>query len=183
MGGCVGGYAGSDAAAWVGLVSHRQQAMRIAISTLFSLWSVRQLFFWRTSIPYRCFKESHQRCDSLRGVAARHRPSSGRHDRSAWTKLQGKSTTYGVALVKRIIGGAEASASAQVQFLTVGEESAGQRLDNFLIRHLKGVPKTHVYRIIRSGEVRVNKGRAAADTRVQDGDVVRLPPVRVSAQV
>jgi len=64
--------------------------------------------------------------------------------------------------------------------VTVGDESAGQRLDNFLIRVLKGVPKTHVYRIIRSGEVRVNKGRAAADTRVQEGDVVRLPPVRVS---
>jgi 23S rRNA pseudouridine955/2504/2580 synthase len=64
--------------------------------------------------------------------------------------------------------------------MTVGEESAGQRLDNFLIRVLKGVPKTHVYRIIRSGEVRVNKGRAAADTRVEIGDVVRLPPVRLS---
>jgi 23S rRNA pseudouridine955/2504/2580 synthase len=65
----------------------------------------------------------------------------------------------------------------------VGEESAGQRLDNFLIRELKGVPKTHVYRIIRSGEVRVNKGRAAADTRVADGDVVRIPPVRISEAV
>jgi 23S rRNA pseudouridine955/2504/2580 synthase len=64
--------------------------------------------------------------------------------------------------------------------LTVDEESAGQRLDNFLIRHLKGVPKTHVYRIIRSGEVRVNKGRASADTRVEAGDQVRLPPVRTS---
>jgi 23S rRNA pseudouridine955/2504/2580 synthase len=64
--------------------------------------------------------------------------------------------------------------------MTVGEESAGQRLDNFLLRVLKGVPKTHVYRIIRSGEVRVNKGRAGADTRVSEGDVVRLPPVRVS---
>ena len=64
--------------------------------------------------------------------------------------------------------------------MTVDEESAGQRLDNFLIRHLKGVPKTHVYRIIRSGEVRVNKGRAAADTRIEMGDVVRLPPVRIS---
>ena len=65
-----------------------------------------------------------------------------------------------------------------VLHLAVDEESAGQRLDNFLIRHLKGVPKTHVYRIIRSGEVRVNKGRAAADTRVAAGDVVRVPPVR-----
>jgi 23S rRNA pseudouridine955/2504/2580 synthase len=68
-----------------------------------------------------------------------------------------------------------------VKLLSVGEESAGQRLDNFLIRELKGVPKTHVYRIIRSGEVRVNKGRAAADTRVASGDVVRVPPVRLSA--
>jgi 23S rRNA pseudouridine955/2504/2580 synthase len=63
--------------------------------------------------------------------------------------------------------------------MTVGEESAGQRLDNFLIRVLKGVPKTHVYRIIRSGEVRVNKGRASADSRVEPGDVVRIPPVRL----
>ncbi len=67
--------------------------------------------------------------------------------------------------------------------LAVDEDSAGQRLDNFLMRHLKGVPKTHVYRIIRSGEVRVNKGRAQADTRVQAGDVVRLPPVRISDKV
>lgn len=64
--------------------------------------------------------------------------------------------------------------------MTVDEDSAGQRLDNFLMRQLKGVPKTHVYRIIRSGEVRINKGRASADTRIQAGDVVRLPPVRVS---
>jgi 23S rRNA pseudouridine955/2504/2580 synthase len=71
----------------------------------------------------------------------------------------------------------------EVKWLTVDEESAGQRLDNFLIRHLKGVPKTHVYRIIRSGEVRVNKGRASADSRVADGDVVRLPPVRISDKV
>lgn len=67
----------------------------------------------------------------------------------------------------------------EARFLGVDEDSAGQRLDNFLLRHLKGVPKTHVYRIIRSGEVRVNKGRAAADTRVQAGDQVRLPPVRL----
>ena len=64
--------------------------------------------------------------------------------------------------------------------MTVDEDSAGQRLDNFLMRHLKGVPKTHIYRIIRSGEVRINKGRASADTRIEAGDVVRLPPVRVS---
>jgi 23S rRNA pseudouridine955/2504/2580 synthase len=66
--------------------------------------------------------------------------------------------------------------------VTVDGESAGQRLDNFLFRHLKGVPKTHVYRIIRSGEVRINKGRAQAETRLAAGDLLRLPPVRVSAK-
>jgi 23S rRNA pseudouridine955/2504/2580 synthase len=67
-----------------------------------------------------------------------------------------------------------------VKTLAVEEDGAGQRLDNYLMRHLKGVPKTHVYRIIRSGEVRVNKGRASAETRLALGDVVRLPPVRTS---
>ena len=66
----------------------------------------------------------------------------------------------------------------EVARLLVDADSEGQRLDNFLL--LKGVPKTHVYRIIRSGEVRLNKGRASADTRVQAGDVVRVPPVRVA---
>ncbi len=69
------------------------------------------------------------------------------------------------------------------RLVEVDADSAGQRLDNFLIRHLKGVPKTHVYRIIRSGEVRINKGRVSADTRVEAGDVVRLPPVRISDKV
>lgn len=93
------------------------------------------------------------------------------------------------ALVKNIIGAKSASTAteagslhAAVQFMTVDAESAGQRLDNFLFRHLKGVPKTHVYRIIRSGEVRINKGRVQADTRVETGDVLRLPPVRVAAR-
>jgi 23S rRNA pseudouridine955/2504/2580 synthase len=72
------------------------------------------------------------------------------------------------------------AASPEVKQVTVDAESAGQRLDNFLLRQFKGVPKTHVYRIIRSGEVRVNKGRASADTRVEAGDQVRLPPVRLS---
>ena len=73
-----------------------------------------------------------------------------------------------------------AATPPQATLVTVDEDYAGQRLDNFLIRQLKGVPKTHVYRIIRSGEVRVNKGRAHADTRVEAGDIVRLPPVRTS---
>lgn len=65
--------------------------------------------------------------------------------------------------------------------LEVGEESAGQRIDNFLIRNLKGVPKSHVYRILRSGEVRVNSGRVRQDYRLEDGDRVRVPPIRVAA--
>ncbi|HWH84419.1 MAG TPA: RluA family pseudouridine synthase [Burkholderiaceae bacterium] len=62
----------------------------------------------------------------------------------------------------------------------IDEASEGQRLDNFLVKLLKGVPKTHLYRVIRSGEVRVNKGRADADTRLALGDEVRIPPVRVA---
>ena len=85
--------------------------------------------------------------------------------------------------MKHIIGVNPAPPPPQVKTLTVDDDSAGQRLDNYLMRHLKGVPKTHVYRIIRSGEVRVNKGRVGADARVQAGDLVRLPPVRVSERV
>lgn len=70
-----------------------------------------------------------------------------------------------------------------VRRVTVDENSAGQRLDNFLLRELKGVPKTHIYRVIRAGEVRVNKGRAHADTRLELGDEVRVPPVRLPERV
>ncbi len=80
---------------------------------------------------------------------------------------------------RRIIGTGAPPAPAGVRRLVVDEGSAGQRLDNFLLRELKGVPKAHVYRVIRSGEVRLNKGRAAADTRVASGDEVRVPPVRL----
>jgi 23S rRNA pseudouridine955/2504/2580 synthase len=75
----------------------------------------------------------------------------------------------------------DAAAVAAVRMLTVDDESSGQRLDNYLMRLLKGVPKTHVYRVIRSGEVRVNKGRAGADTRVAAGDQIRVPPMRLAA--
>ncbi len=85
--------------------------------------------------------------------------------------------------MKHIIGGKAGVSAPAVKWLVVDEESAGQRLDNFLMRQLKGVPKTHVYRIIRSGEVRINKGRASADSRIEAGDEVRLPPVRVSDKV
>jgi 23S rRNA pseudouridine955/2504/2580 synthase len=76
-----------------------------------------------------------------------------------------------------------ASTGAKVALVTVDEAAEGQRLDNFLLRILKGVPQTHIYRIIRAGEVRVNKGRAQVETRLAVGDVVRVPPVRISEKV
>jgi 23S rRNA pseudouridine955/2504/2580 synthase len=65
-------------------------------------------------------------------------------------------------------------------WLEVGEESESQRIDNFLLRRLKGVPKSHVYRVLRSGEVRVNSGRIKPDYRLKVGDRVRVPPVRIA---
>lgn len=65
-----------------------------------------------------------------------------------------------------------------MELVCIGEDEAGQRLDNFLLARLKGVPKSHVYRLLRKGEVRVNKGRAKPDYRLAAGDQVRLPPVR-----
>ena len=67
-----------------------------------------------------------------------------------------------------------------VSLITVAEHEAGQRLDNYLIKILKGVPKSHIHRIIRAGEVRVNKGRAKPETRIQTGDLIRIPPVRTA---
>jgi len=68
-----------------------------------------------------------------------------------------------------------------VNRVAVGDEGAGQRVDNYLLRILKGVPKSHVYRILRSGEVRVNRHRVGPDTRLASGDVLRIPPIRTAA--
>ena len=72
------------------------------------------------------------------------------------------------------------ASSPQVRLLQVGDAGEGQRLDNFLARHLKGVPRSHIHRIVRSGEVRVNGGRARAEQKLQSSDQVRIPPVRVA---
>jgi 23S rRNA pseudouridine955/2504/2580 synthase len=64
----------------------------------------------------------------------------------------------------------------------VGEDSAGQRIDNYLTRLLKGVPKSHIYRILRGGEVRVNSSRVRPDYKVRSGDRLRIPPIRVARQ-
>ena len=70
--------------------------------------------------------------------------------------------------------------AGKVSFVDIDEDRAGQRVDNFLLGHLKGVPKSKVYRIVRKGEVRVNKGRVKPDYRLQAGDKVRIPPVQVA---
>src|SRR5690606_35174009 len=68
----------------------------------------------------------------------------------------------------------------QVQSIMIDQDQAGQRLDNFLMARLKGVPKSRVYNIIRKGEVRVNKGRSRPDYKLADADVVRIPPIRMA---
>ncbi|OUS15283.1 23S rRNA pseudouridine(955/2504/2580) synthase [Gammaproteobacteria bacterium 50_400_T64] len=72
------------------------------------------------------------------------------------------------------------SAFDQVQYLEVSADQAGQRIDNFLLSRLKGVPKSRVYRLLRKGEVRVNKGRIRPEYRLIEDDIVRVPPIRVS---
>jgi 23S rRNA pseudouridine955/2504/2580 synthase len=69
---------------------------------------------------------------------------------------------------------------ARAEWVEVGEEAAEQRIDNYLLRRLKGVPKSHVYRVLRSGEVRVNSGRVKPEYRLQPGDRIRVPPIRMS---
>ncbi|MBV1776049.1 RluA family pseudouridine synthase [Burkholderiaceae bacterium DAT-1] len=70
--------------------------------------------------------------------------------------------------------------TSKVSWLTVDAEEAGQRLDNYLMKHLKGAPKSLIYRIIRSGEVRVDKGRADVTHRIAAGQVIRIPPIRLA---
>ncbi len=121
---------------------------------------------------------------------------------AAWSKLPVKSITYSLSLVKTIIGPRSGPAkrgsaavrgktadllspptpAPAVQNLVIESDAAGQRLDNYLLRLLKGVPKTHVYRLIRSGQVRLNGARVAAERRLEGGDRLRLPPVRTSAR-
>lgn len=71
----------------------------------------------------------------------------------------------------------DSNSPRQTRYLTIDENSSGQRLDNFLVRVLKGVPRARLYRALRKGEVRVNKGRVRADYRLVMGDLVRIPPL------
>ena len=68
----------------------------------------------------------------------------------------------------------------KVSLITISEAQAGQRIDNFLLKHLKGVPKSHIYRLLRSGQVRINSGRKKPNYKLQSDDILRLPPVRIS---
>lgn len=75
----------------------------------------------------------------------------------------------------------QSNMAGRVALVVIDESAEGQRVDNFLLKHLKGVPKSHIYRILRSGEVRVNSGRVGAEHRLALADKVRIPPIRVGA--
>lgn len=77
---------------------------------------------------------------------------------------------------------AAAPAASPARTLAVPEDRAGQRLDNFLLGHLKGAPRSLVYKLVRSGQVRVNGGRAKAERKLEPGDEVRVPPLRVAEE-
>ncbi len=83
----------------------------------------------------------------------------------------------------RFVDSSKASArSDAVVWVRIGHDADGQRLDNYLLRIAKGVPKSHIYRIVRAGEVRINKKRVTVDTRLTLGDELRVPPIRVATQ-
>ncbi len=103
--------------------------------------------------------------------SVRHR----RHFGSPGTLAEGQQTRRSILEMKGL-------SKDSANWLEVDDESAGQRIDNFLLRVCKGVPKSHVYRILRSGEVRVNKGRVTPEYRLQTGDQVRVPPIRLAAR-
>jgi 23S rRNA pseudouridine955/2504/2580 synthase len=87
--------------------------------------------------------------------------------------------TAAAAMMPPMIEPASPSSKTPVQLVTVDENHDGQRIDNFLLGQLKGVPRTLVYRILRKGEVRVNKGRAKPEHKLAAGDVVRIPPLHI----
>jgi 23S rRNA pseudouridine955/2504/2580 synthase len=67
-----------------------------------------------------------------------------------------------------------------VSQITISDAQAGQRIDNFLVKHLKGVPRSHIYRLLRSGQLRVNSGRKKPHYKLQSGDTIRIPPLRIN---
>ena len=121
-------------------------------------------------------EEKYDRCRLARLPASRlsvsrlGRPSAMGHGRRA--ELKSAENTD--------LAPPRASEAPSVRLLTIGPDDAGQRIDNFLLRICKGVPKSHVYQVLRSGQVRVNKGRIAQTYRLVQGDTVRVPPMRLA---
>ncbi len=87
---------------------------------------------------------------------------------------------YNALLSSRAMEKPAQDTQSSVRHVEIDATRSGQRLDNFLLTTLKGVPKSRIYRLVRKGEVRVNKGRSKPDYRLQAGDIVRLPPVRMA---
>jgi len=127
---------------------------------------------------------------SAQGLVPGRCEHAGRAERTGWVERATR-TTHGTKPAKTIavylklmdLGKTPEASSARtpsVRRVRVGEEDAGQRIDNFLLRECKGVPKSHIYRVLRSGEVRVNGGRINQTYRLQAGDEVRIPPIRVA---
>ncbi len=108
----------------------------------------------------------------------------GERVRKSHDRLAGKTRTVGIsepsARADSRCDALSLFAADRASQVEIAEDDAGPRLDNFLLRRAKGVPKSHVYRVIRGGEVRVNKKRVDADYRLLEGDVLRVPPMRVA---
>lgn len=96
------------------------------------------------------------------------------------TRHQFKNQTAKTLATIGIMSSTQQLAMQKVQLVEIQDNASGQRLDNFLITRLKGVPKSHIYRIVRKGEVRINKGRVDVSYRLEIGDVVRIPPIRMT---
>jgi 23S rRNA pseudouridine955/2504/2580 synthase len=141
-----------------------------------AIWARRLALFWCDSGFTRTpLHHNHQPKRCLRGA------SDVAHQKTVWPPPLSSASNPNRGALQSLRGPRPVAPDGQcgIQLLTVDAESAGQRLDNVLRRVLKGVPKSHVYRIIRSGEVRLNKGRASAHSRLAEGDVLRVPPMRV----
>lgn len=121
-------------------------------------------------------KKPGKRSDSV----SRKQSALNKTVRSSNAPVKKRADASQVRLAEPVQEQENADQHVSVRMIDIDSEDAGQRVDNFLIRVLKGVPKTRIYRIIRKGEVRVNKKRVTADYRIQEGDQVRVPPVRLA---
>jgi 23S rRNA pseudouridine955/2504/2580 synthase len=121
-----------------------------------------------------------------RRAAAKKAPAAVRKGRPAVKKTLAAFKRDGAAAGKARPAGRPARAAktqevpAQVRKVAVGPNDSGQRIDNFLLKRLPGVPKSHIYRLLRSGQVRVDGGRAKPDRKLEEGQEVRIPPVKTA---